>query len=141
MGRSAAIWSGAAVGMAVKLCQPRPIERISIILYLGLGWIGLVAVRPFLASLDGATPPCSRAAACSIRWAFSSTSGKIFLSKRHLARIRAGGRRRPLRGRRQPNGGVGEPAARRKDRVRRLHATHHHALQRSIPYHPTLSQY
>ena len=52
---TAAIWSVAAIGIAVKLCQPRRIERISIILYLGLGWIGLVAVGPFLASLGPAT--------------------------------------------------------------------------------------
>ena len=52
---TAAIWAVAVVGMIVKLCQPRRIERISIILYLGLGWIGLVAVGPFLASLGRTT--------------------------------------------------------------------------------------
>jgi hemolysin III len=52
---TASIWSVAAIGMAMKLCRPRHIERVSIALYLALGWIGLVAVGPFLASLDTAT--------------------------------------------------------------------------------------
>jgi hemolysin III len=39
----------------VKLLRPRRIEAISIVLYLILGWIGLIAFRPFLASLDSIT--------------------------------------------------------------------------------------
>jgi hemolysin III len=54
-GLTAVIWSVAAVGMAVKLWKPRHIEAISIVLYLALGWIGLVAFAPFLASLDTST--------------------------------------------------------------------------------------
>jgi len=54
-GLTAVIWAIAAVGMAVKLLRPRRFETISIVLYLALGWIGLVALRPFLASLDTTT--------------------------------------------------------------------------------------
>ena len=54
-GLTAAIWAIAAVGIALKLWQPRRIEAISIVLYLALGWIGLAAVGPFLAALDGRT--------------------------------------------------------------------------------------
>jgi hemolysin III len=45
----------AGIGIALKLWQPRRIEAISVALYLGLGWIGLIAVRPFTAALDTAT--------------------------------------------------------------------------------------
>jgi hypothetical protein len=41
--------------MAAKLLRPRRFETISIVLYLALGWIGLVALRPFLTSLDTTT--------------------------------------------------------------------------------------
>ena len=46
-----AIWTVAAVGMALKLWQPRRIEAISIVLYLALGWIGLAAAGPFMTAL------------------------------------------------------------------------------------------
>jgi hemolysin III len=54
-GLTAVIWAIAAVGMAVKLLRPRRFETISIVLYLALGWIGLVALRPLLTSLDTTT--------------------------------------------------------------------------------------
>jgi hemolysin III len=49
------VWSVAFVGIGLKLWQPRRIEGISVVLYLGLGWIGLVAIDPFLAALHGST--------------------------------------------------------------------------------------
>jgi hemolysin III len=49
------IWSVAAIGIAFKLWQPRRIETISIALYLGLGWIGLIALQPFKAALATST--------------------------------------------------------------------------------------
>lgn len=52
---TAVIWTVAAIGIALKLWQPRRIETISIVLYLALGWIGLAAVGPFLAALDAST--------------------------------------------------------------------------------------
>jgi hemolysin III len=54
-GLTAAIWTVAAAGIALKLWQPRRIEAISVTLYLALGWIGLVAAGPFLAALDART--------------------------------------------------------------------------------------
>lgn len=54
-GLTAAIWTIAAAGIALKLLKPRRIETISILLYLALGWIGLVAVGPFRAALDART--------------------------------------------------------------------------------------
>ncbi len=54
-GLTVLIWSVAAIGIALKLWQPRRIETISIALYLGLGWIGLVALQPFRAALDTST--------------------------------------------------------------------------------------
>ena len=58
-----------------KLWQPRRIETISIVLYLALGWIGLVAAGPFLAALDARRSSCWRWAGSSIRQASSSISG------------------------------------------------------------------
>jgi len=55
VGLTAAIWTVAAAGIALKLWQPRRIETISIVLYLALGWIGLVAADSFLAALDART--------------------------------------------------------------------------------------
>lgn len=52
---TASIWSAASAGMVVKLFRPRHIARISTVLYLILGWIGLVALGPFLEAFDGAT--------------------------------------------------------------------------------------
>ena len=54
-GLTAVIWTVAAVGIALKLWQPRRIETISIVLYLALGWIGLAAAGPFMAVLDART--------------------------------------------------------------------------------------
>jgi len=58
-GLTAAVWALAALGIAVKLARPRFAERhagrlhaISVALYLALGWIGLLALGPFTASLD-----------------------------------------------------------------------------------------
>ncbi len=57
-GLTAGIWIVAAVGIAAKLWKPARfaggIARISTVLYLALGWIGVVAAGPFTAAL--ATP-------------------------------------------------------------------------------------
>jgi hemolysin III len=55
-GLTAGIWAVAAVGMAAKLWGPRRgIAALSTGLYLALGWIGLVALGPFMASLAAPT--------------------------------------------------------------------------------------
>jgi hemolysin III len=53
-GLTVAVWTAAAAGVAFKLWRPLRWERLSVVLYLALGWIGVIAVDPFLRSL--ATP-------------------------------------------------------------------------------------
>lgn len=55
VGLTTAIWGMALPGMALKLWQPRRIEAISVGLYFALGWIGVVAARPFVAALNDTT--------------------------------------------------------------------------------------
>ena len=52
-GLTAGVWTAAGAGVAAKLWQPRRIEALSVALYLVLGWIGVVAAKPLLATLDG----------------------------------------------------------------------------------------
>ena len=54
-GLTAIIWTIAGLGIAAKLLQPRWIEPVSIVLYLALGWIGLVAIKPFIESMSPST--------------------------------------------------------------------------------------
>ena len=54
-GLTAAIWTGAITGAAVKLIRPRGLKRCSIVAYLVLGWMILVGVRPMLGSVDALT--------------------------------------------------------------------------------------
>lgn len=51
-GLTIAIWTAAALGIAAKLLRPRGIEMVSVVLYLLMGWIGLVAIDPLLASVE-----------------------------------------------------------------------------------------
>ncbi|MFZ5782051.1 MAG: PAQR family membrane homeostasis protein TrhA [Pseudomonadota bacterium] len=46
------VWSAAAAGVVIKLLRPRGLEAVSIALYLALGWIGLVAIDPLVATID-----------------------------------------------------------------------------------------
>ncbi|SKA34056.1 hemolysin III [Enhydrobacter aerosaccus] len=52
---TAVIWSIAGFGILAKLAQPRWIEPISVGLYLALGWIGVIAIGPFLDSMGSTT--------------------------------------------------------------------------------------
>jgi hemolysin III len=45
------VWAGALGGAALKLLAPARIERAAILLYLLLGWTGLVAIEPLLRAL------------------------------------------------------------------------------------------
>ncbi len=49
-----AVWAVAAAGMAVKLAWPRRLERLSLILYLALGWSILLVIGPMTAALSAA---------------------------------------------------------------------------------------
>ena len=54
-GLTIAIWTAALAGVAFKLWRPpERWQRLSVVLYLLMGWIGVIALDPFLRSL--ATP-------------------------------------------------------------------------------------
>ena len=53
-GLMGAIWIFALTGLVIKLAFPRRLERVSLLAYLGLGWIVLAALHPIL---DGVTAP------------------------------------------------------------------------------------
>ena len=54
-GLTIAVWTAAAAGVAFKLWRPPRWERLSVVLYLALGWIGVIALDPFLRSLATST--------------------------------------------------------------------------------------
>lgn len=49
------VWSGALVGLAGKLFAPHRWERASIVLYLALGWIFVIAAGPIIAAISTAS--------------------------------------------------------------------------------------
>ena len=55
IGMTAAVWTGAITGAAIKLICPRGIKPGSIFAYLALGWMILLGMRPMLASVDALT--------------------------------------------------------------------------------------
>jgi len=55
IGMTAAVWTGAITGAAIKLICPRGIKLGSIVAYLALGWMILLGMRPMLASVDALT--------------------------------------------------------------------------------------
>lgn len=46
------VWTGAVGGVALKLLAPARIERLSLLLYLLLGWCGIAAFDPLMRSLS-----------------------------------------------------------------------------------------
>ena len=55
IGMTAAVWTGAITGAAMKLICPRGIKPGSIVAYLAPGWMILLGMRPMLASVDALT--------------------------------------------------------------------------------------
>ena len=55
IGMTATVWAGAIGGAVTKLASPRRIERFSIGLYLALGWLILVGIRPLLDAVGPTT--------------------------------------------------------------------------------------
>lgn len=55
VGLTASVWGVAGAGIAGKLWRPRRggavVQALSVALYLGLGWIGLIAIEPLVTSL------------------------------------------------------------------------------------------
>jgi hemolysin III len=47
----ALVWSAAAVGIALKMLFPRRFEKVSIALYLAMGWLIVTAIKPLAASV------------------------------------------------------------------------------------------
>src|SRR5438067_2346250 len=52
LGLTATVWIGAVLGAVIKLVHLPRLERLSIVAYLGLGWMILVGLRPLLAAVD-----------------------------------------------------------------------------------------
>jgi hemolysin III len=48
------IWTLAAVGVAVELSALRRFRSLMVVLYIAMGWIGLIAIKPLLAALPAA---------------------------------------------------------------------------------------
>lgn len=49
------VWSGAITGVVLKIGWPRLPERLSLALYLGLGWIMVVAIEPLASAVSPTT--------------------------------------------------------------------------------------
>jgi hemolysin III len=49
---TAGIWTIAGAGIAIKLLESRRLERSSVVFYLALGWMGLIALHPLAKALD-----------------------------------------------------------------------------------------
>jgi hemolysin III len=47
------IWSGATIGVVLKMLFPQRFEIASIALYLGLGWLAVTVIKPLSLSLAG----------------------------------------------------------------------------------------
>jgi len=50
-GLGAVVWAGAALGILVKVVLPGRYDRLSIIAYVMLGWVGVLAIGPVSAAL------------------------------------------------------------------------------------------
>ncbi len=48
----ALVWAVALMGVALKLAAPRRFERISVVLYLALGWSILAVMEPLISALS-----------------------------------------------------------------------------------------
>ena len=46
------IWSLALLGIALQLFPRRRNERLALLLYLGMGWMAVAAIKPFLAGVE-----------------------------------------------------------------------------------------
>jgi len=51
----AAIWTLALAGVVFKLFFTGRFERLSTLIYLGMGWLVVVAIKPMLTLIDGWT--------------------------------------------------------------------------------------
>jgi hemolysin III len=49
------VWLPALLGVLLKLCWPRRLERVALVLYVVLGWIGLIVIGPLFNALSSLT--------------------------------------------------------------------------------------
>ncbi len=49
------VWAGAIAGMTLKLCLPGRFDRLAILLYLLIGWSGVMAYEAVFGALPGST--------------------------------------------------------------------------------------
>ncbi|MEZ5796264.1 MAG: hemolysin III family protein [Paracoccaceae bacterium] len=49
------VWAGAALGIAIKVALPGRYDRLSVLAYIALGWVGVFAIGPVSAALPGAS--------------------------------------------------------------------------------------
>lgn len=47
------VWIGAIAGIVVKIALPGRFDRLSVAVYLLLGWVAVIAAKPLIASLPG----------------------------------------------------------------------------------------
>lgn len=52
---TALVWSIAGAGVVIKLLWPSRMERISTLIYILLGWVGVIAFEPLILSLPAST--------------------------------------------------------------------------------------
>jgi hemolysin III len=50
-GLGAVVWTGAALGILVKVVLPGRYDRLAILAYVMLGWVGVIAIGPVSAAL------------------------------------------------------------------------------------------
>ena len=50
----AIVWSLAAVGTLIELSQLARFRRVMVALYIAMGWVGLIAIKPLIAALPAA---------------------------------------------------------------------------------------
>jgi hemolysin III len=55
IGLTALVWSGAAMGIALKMLAARALDQLSVGIYLALGWAGLIATGPLSTMLAPST--------------------------------------------------------------------------------------
>jgi hemolysin III len=49
------VWIGAIAGIVLKVALPGRFDRLSIVAYLLLGWVAVIAAKPLIVSLPGST--------------------------------------------------------------------------------------
>ena len=67
-----AIWTLALAGVVFKLFYTGRFKLLSTAIYIAMGWLVIVAVKPLLNAVDPVTLAGCWPAACSTRWAHSS---------------------------------------------------------------------